>query len=230
MVKLEDAVVARLTVQGMNFEALVDPWLASEFKSGKEVDIRGLLATDKIFKDSRKGDTASTENLLKIFGTDDPIKIAREIIRKGEVQVTTEQRRRMREEKMKQIVSLISRRAINPQTRLPHPPARIEGALEKAKVHIDEFKSVEEQLSAIIKAIRPIIPLKLESRKISLRIPASHVGRCNRVVREYGKVEREEWMNDGSWSVVVEIPAGIQGEFFDKLNQLTKGEIDAKVI
>ncbi|MEM2908198.1 MAG: ribosome assembly factor SBDS [Candidatus Hadarchaeales archaeon] len=230
MVRLEDAVIARLSIHGTTFEVLVDPDLALALRSGQSVDVRSALAIDKIFKDARKGEKASDEMVQKLLGTTDPFKAAEEIIRRGEIQVTTEQRRRMREERVKQIVSLLSRRAINPQTGLPHPPARIEEALEKAGVHVDEFKGAEEQLPAIIKALQPILPLKFEVRKIAVKIPATYVGRAQRVVRSFGTVKQEQWLNDGSWAVVIEIPAGVQAEFFDKLNELTRGEVQTKVL
>jgi len=116
MVKLEDAVIARLSSRGSTFEVLVDPELALEIKAGGSANLRNAIAVDKVFKDSKKGDAASEELIRKTFGTLDVFKVAEEIIKWGEVQVTTEQRRKMREQKLRQIVSLISRRAV-----LPHP-------------------------------------------------------------------------------------------------------------
>lgn len=230
MVKLEDAVVARLSAVGTTFEVLVDPDLAMAIRTGESSDVRSALAADKVFKDSKKGDAASEEMTRKAFGTLDPVKVAEEIIKKGEVQITTEQKRKMRELRMRQIVALISKRAINPQTHMPHPPARIEAAIEEAKIQVEEFKSAEEQAPKIVKALLPILPLKFETRRIAIKIPATHVGRTQRMVREFGTVKQEEWKNDGSWMVLVEIPAGIQGEFFDKLNDLTRGEAETKVM
>lgn len=230
MVKLEDAVIARLSLHDTTFEVLVDPDLALAIKAGESVDMKNAIAVDKVFKDSKKGDTASEELIQKAFGTLDVFKIAEEIIRRGDVQVTTEQRRNMREQRLRQVVSLISKRAINPQTNLPHPPDRIEAAMKEAKIHLDEFKSAEEQFPKIVKALLPIIPLKTDNRRIAIKIPATHVGRTQRTVREFGAVKQEQWLSDGSWTVVVEIPAGVQGEFFDKLNSLTKGEAETKVL
>jgi len=230
MVKLEEAVIARLSSCGTTFEVLVDPELALAFKTGQSADVRSALASDKIFKDSKKGDKASEEMVQKAFGTSDVTKVAAEIIRKGEIQITTEQRRKMREQRLRQIVTLISKRAINPQTGAPHPPARVESAINEAKVHVDEFRGAEEQLTAIIKALRPIIPLKFEMRRIAVKIPTAYTGKASRVVKSMATVKQEQWLNDGSWAAVVEIPAGIQAEFFDKLNELTRGEAQTKVL
>lgn len=230
MVKLEDAVAARVSSHGTTFEILVDPEIATAMKSGQSVDVRGMLAIDKIFKDARKGDKASDEMVQKAFGTTDVLKVAEEIVRKGEIQVTTEQRRKMREQRLRQVVSLISKRAINPQMGVPHPPSRIESAIEEARVHVDEFKSAEEQLPGIIKALQPIIPLKFEVKRLAIKIPAAYTGKAHRVVKDFATVKQEQWLNDGSWAAVVEIPAGIQAEFFDKLNELTHGEAQTKVL
>jgi ribosome maturation protein SDO1 len=230
MVKLEDAVVARLSTHGTHFEVLVDSELAMDLRSGKPVDLREVLAAEEIFKDSAKGSKASKEMMQKVFGTTDKLKVAEQIIRKGEIQITTEQRRKMRESRLKQIVTLISRRAINPQTGLPHPPARIESAMEEAGIHVDIFKSAEEQLSAIVKALRPILPIKFETRKIAIKIPPAYTGKARGIVSGFAAIKQEQWLNDGSWVAVVEIPAGMQAEFFDKLNELTRGEVQTKVL
>lgn len=229
MVKLEDAVIARLFTHGMNFEVLVDSELAMALKSGNPVDIHEVLATEEVFKYSAKGSKASEEMMQKAFGTTDKLKIAEQIIRKGEIQITTQQRRKMREDRLKQIVVLISRRAVNPQTGLPHPPARIEKALEEAGIHIDVFKSAEEQLSSVSKALRPILPLKFEIRKIAVKIPPAYAGKAYRIVSRF-TIKKEKWLDDGSWAAIVEIPAGTQTEFFDKLNELTRGEVQTKVL
>jgi len=227
---LDDAVIARLSSLGTTFEVLVDPELALNLRTGENVEMRNLLATDKVFKDSKKGDEASEEMVRKAFGTSDILKVAEQIIKKGEVQVTTDQRRRMRDQRLKQVIAIIARRAVNPQTGLPHPPARIESVINEAKIHIDEYKSAEEQVPKVVKAMMPIIPLKFETKRIAIKIPASHVGRAQRTVREFGTLKQEQWLSDGSWSAVVEIPAGVQGEFFDKLNDLTRGEVETKVV
>jgi len=230
MVRLEDAVIARLSSRGMNFEVLVDPDLALGLREGGQVDVRAMLAIDKVFKDARKGESASEESMIKVFGTSDVFKVAEQIVRNGEIQLTTEQRRRMREERIRQIVSILSRRAINPQTGTPHPPARIEAALREAKVQIDEFKNAEEQLPRIVKALLPVLPLKFEVKKIAVKIPATYAGKSVHVVRKIGTVKHEEWLQDGSWSVLLEIPAAVEAEVYEKLNELTKGEVEVKVV
>ncbi len=230
MVSLEEAVIARLETHGEHYEVLVDPDLALEVKRGKSVPADKLLAIDTIFKDSKKGDRASEEHMRKIFGTDDVLEIAKQIITRGEIQLTTEQRRKMLEDRKKQIVTIIARNAINPQTGTPHPPQRIEKAMEEARVHIDLHKSAEEQVQAVLKELRPIIPIRFEERSVAAKIPAQYAGKAYSVVKSFGEVKKEEWQKDGSWIVLMNLPAGVVDDFFRALNALTKGEVETKIL
>ncbi|MGZ7069944.1 MAG: ribosome assembly factor SBDS [Methanobacterium sp.] len=230
MVTLEDSVIARLEYYGEHFEILVDPDLASDFKRGKEVDIEKVLAVEEIFKDAKKGDKASEEAMMKAFQSIDPIEAAAIIIRKGQVQLTAQQRKEMLEDKRKKIIAKITREAINPQTKLPHPARRIEKAMEESKIHIDPFKSVDEQVNEVLKAIRVKIPIRFEHVEVVIRIPGDYAGKVYPIISEFGKKKRDEWQKDGSWIAVVEVPGGLQESFDRKLNELTGGQVETKIL
>ena len=146
MVDLEEAIVARFESHGESFEILIDPAVVQKMKDGKEVDLLDNMVIDTIFKNAKKGTRAPDDKIKQVFGTMDPTEVAKVIILKGEVQLTTEQRKIMQENKRKRVVEYIARNAMNPQTGGPHPPARIETAMEEARCHIDPFKSVEAQV------------------------------------------------------------------------------------
>jgi len=230
MVRLEDAIIARYEHKGHRFEILVDPNVIDNVKSGKIKNVVDYLVIDQIFKDARKGDRASEEAIREIFGTEDINEIARMIILHGQVQLTTEQRRKMLEEKKRRIIMEIARNAINPQTKAPHPPKRIELAMEEAKVHVDPLKSVEEQIPIVLKALKPIIPIRFEKIKIAVKVSGEYYGKIYGEVTKMGTLLQEEWQKDGSWIGLVEIPAGIQGEFFDMLNKKTHGKVQTKIL
>ncbi|MDM7918980.1 MAG: ribosome assembly factor SBDS [Methanosarcina sp.] len=230
MITLEDAVIARLEYYGERFEILVDPDLASDFKRGEDIKIEEILAVEEVFKDAKKGDKASEEAMNKAFQTTDPLEAAAFIIRKGHVQLTAQQRRDMQEEKRRMIVDTIVREAINPQTKLPHPARRIEIAMEEAKVRADPFKSVDEQVNTTLKAIRRLIPIKIEKVQVAIHIPGDDTGRVYGIIPEFGKTLKEEWRQDGSWVAIVEIPGGMQDNFYQKLSELTHGEAETKLL
>ncbi|MBC7081797.1 MAG: ribosome assembly factor SBDS [Thermoplasmatales archaeon] len=230
MVSLDEAIIARYEKKGKHFEILVDPEMVEEILEDKKVNVLEALAIDIVFKDARKGDKASEEALKEVFGTLNIEEIALKIIKEGEIQLTVKQRREMIERKKKAIVDWIARCSMDPHTKLPHPRDRIERAIEEAKVNIDAFKPVEEQVKKIIAAIRPIIPISIENVKIEVVIPSTYSGRAYGEIMKISKILKEEWLSDGSLKCVVEIPAGMQGELYEKLNSITKGEIVSKLL
>jgi ribosome maturation protein SDO1 len=230
LVSLDDAVIARLKKGEEHFEVLVDPYAAADLIDGKEVNIIQSLAIDAVFKDSKKGTHASEESLQKNFGTGDIAEITKQIIMKGDIQLTTEQRHKMQKNKRNRIVETIIRNAMDPKTKAPHPRQRIELAMEQAGVHVDPFKPVSEQVKIIIELLRPIIPISMENIRISIKIPAEHIGKAYGTVRSYGVLEREDWQSDGSWIGIIKLPAGMQTDFYDKLNDVTKGNISTKIL
>ncbi len=230
MVKVEDAVVARLETHGSRFEVLVDPAAVQDVKDGKPVDLTDKLALDQVFKDAKKGDKISEEHLEKTFHTRNLSEIARQIILKGEVQVTTEQRHQLQAAKHRQIVAIIARNAMNPQTGAPHPPARIEAAMTEAKVHIDPFRPADVQVQEILAKLRPIIPIRFDTVRVKIRLPAQHYPRVIGELKGMGRLGDEQWLSDGSWSGVLEIPAGVQTELYEKLNARTKGAAETTLV
>ncbi|MCX6670949.1 MAG: ribosome assembly factor SBDS [Euryarchaeota archaeon] len=230
MVSLENAVIARLHKGADRFEVLVDPHEAEHIIEGKTENILSALAIDAVFSDSKKGTHAPIESLQKHFNTTDISTIAQEIIQKGEIQLTTEQRREMQDKKKKRIVDMIVKNAMDPTTKMPHPRIRIELAMEEAKVHIDPFKSVNQQMKTILETLRPLLPISMEQARISVKIPPEHVGKAYGAVRSFGTLEREEWQSDGTWIGIVKLPAGMQTDFYDRLNTLTKGNVETRIL
>ena len=98
MVSLDDAVIARMKTHGHTFEVYVDPDLALSFKEGEEADIKDVLAVEDVFKDASAGDRASEEVMKEVFESSDPLVVAAQILRKGELHLTTDQKRRSRNE------------------------------------------------------------------------------------------------------------------------------------
>jgi ribosome maturation protein SDO1 len=230
MIPLDRAVVAKLESHGERFEVLVDPDLAVKVRQGEKLEIEDVVAADNIFENSSHGTRASEESLQKVFHTTDFSTIARRIIEKGEIHLTAEQRRQMIAEKRKQVITFIARNAVNPQTGHPHPPQRIEMAMEEARVNIDPFKHLDELVKETVKALRPLIPIRFEELRIAVKIPADYATRAFGDISAGAVIEKEEWQKDGSWICVVRIPAGIQGEFYDLVNRISKGTGEVRIL
>ena len=224
----EKLTLARLKRFGQTFEISVDSDKALKYKRGELQDIHEVLKAEHIYSDAKKGLRVPVHELQKIFKTDDVIVIADTIIKHGEIQLTSEHRAEEREQKRKLLINIIHRQAVDPKTNLPLPPMRIELALEQGKIHLDDHKSVEEQFDEIVQKLRPILPIKIEQKKITLTIPAQFAGKSYAFVKNNSTILKDTWNNDGSWTATVEIPAGLYLEFLDKVNAVTHGQAMVK--
>ena len=122
MVSLDNAVLARMEYGGKRYEVLVDPELVESFKSDvTSVEIDDFLATDEVWHDAKAGDRPTEEAILATFGTQDIATIASVILTKGSIQLTTNQRKEMVEQKRQQIIQEIHSTAIDPKSKSPHP-------------------------------------------------------------------------------------------------------------
>jgi ribosome maturation protein SDO1 len=220
--------IVRLSVEGDKFELLVKPDPALEYKLGKRTDISSVLVSDEVYSDANKGSRASTEKLVKHFKTTDPVEVAKQIMTRGELNLTTDQRRKMVEEKRKQIVTYIHQTFVDPKTHVPHPILRIEAAMEQARVSIDLHKRAEEQAKDVVDALRAQLPLKSEVSKLIVRVPPQYAGQSYSVIKSTGELKGEEWLSDGSLRVVIEMNAGLRGAFIDRLGSVTKGTAEVK--
>lgn len=221
--------VVRYSFEGEKFEILVKPDPALEYKLGKRKDLASVLVSDEVYSDSSKGTRASTEKLLKAFKTQDTTAIMERILQKGELNLTTEQRRKMISEKRKQIVEFIAKTYVDPRSHLPHPPLRIEQALDDARVSIDPHKNTEEQTKDIVEKIRTIIPLKSENLTLEITVPAQYAAQSYSVLKSTGNLKKEEWQSNGSLKAILEIPAAARPNVIDRLGSITKGTASVEV-
>ena len=222
--------VVRYSFEGEKFEILVKPDPALDYKLGKKKDISSVLVSDDIYTDSSKGTKPSTEKLLKAFKTEDTNEIAEKILAKGDLNLTTEQRRKMVDEKKRQLVEFIAKTYVDPRTHLPHPPLRVEQAMKDARISVDPQKSVDEQVKDIVEKLRSIIPLKSENLSLEITIPAQFASQSYSVLKSVGSLKKEEWQNNGSLKAILEIPAAARPNVIDRLGSITKGSATVEVI
>lgn len=223
-------VTVKYDAKGEHFEILVDPDYALEFKLGKPVSLDKVLITDTVFRDSKRGLRASEIALKKVFGTVDHRKAAEIILRNAEIPLTSEQRKRLIEDKKKQIIEWISRNCIDARTKAPIPPQRVELALNSANVAIDPFKEVEEQINDVLKALQRIIPIKVAVATLEITVGPEHSQKVKSTLAKVGRIIKEHYDDSGNLILQLEIPAGLQDTVISKVNEITHGEGDVKLL
>jgi len=213
-------VEARLKVKGKEYQILVDADKALELKKGSDVSIDEVIAIDEIFYDYKKGLKASFSDLEDAFGTSDVKEVAKKIIVQGEIVLPSEYRKKDQENRVRQVIDFLVRNAVDSTTGKPIPETRIEEAIKQASVNI-ENKPVEVQINKILSKLKEIMPISIETKKLRVTVPSAHSGKVYGLLNEYK--EKEEWLGNGDLVCVINIPAGLEMEFYDKLNAVTHG-------
>jgi ribosome maturation protein SDO1 len=210
------------------FEILVDPEPAKEVKfEDKDHDIQRVLFVQEVFTDSDKGERASPDELEREFGTKQVMEAAEKVFEEGDMQLTTDQKAEIREEKRQQVISMIARRAQDPKTGNPHPPERVENALEEAGFDFDAMEDAESQFDDAIEAIRPIIPVSLDEKTVAVKVPSDSGGKAYNLIQQKAEVLEEEWGNEYFFAKI-KVPAGVLTELMDEIQEATSGESEVK--
>ncbi len=219
--------LARLKKGGKKFEIIIeDPDKALELREGKDVNIHDVLQSEEIFSDAKKSELAKEADIQQTFNTVDPLEVAKKIIRKGEVQLTAEYRKKLFDQKKRKIIEYIHQNAIDPKTRLPHPVKRIELAFEEAKIHIDASDTVSWQVDRIIPKLQPILPISFSKMRLKVVIPTKYAGHAYGSLKGKYNLIKEKWLNDGAVEFEATGSAGLKREFIDLVNKLTNGEAE----
>jgi ribosome maturation protein SDO1 len=190
--------------------------------------LSGVLVSDEIYSDANKGSRAAGEKLVKYFKTTDHVQIATQILSKGDLSLTTEQRRKMVEDKKKQIIQYISKNFVDPKTHIPHPVMRIESALGEVRLIIDPFKPAEDQAKNVVDALRKILPLKSEILLLTITIPSQFSTQSYNLLKTAGTFKGDQWLADGSLRVMLEINAGMKSSLLDRIGSISKGTAQVK--
>ncbi len=216
-------VLARIKIKGKNFEIEVNLDEALKVKAGKG-SINDAVEAPRIFTDLKKGNAVKSSDLTEAFGTTDVYEIARKIIISGEVQKTQEFRDSEREAKIKRVVDLLLKNAVDQNGR-PYTEDRIKRAIEEAHFNIDN-RPPEHKLPDFIAKLQEIIPIKVETKRIKLIIPAQYTGQTYNILKDYK--ESEEWLPNGNLQAILNIPSGMIIDFYDKLNSITHGAVQSQ--
>ena len=216
-------VVARIKVKSKHYEIQVDLDEALKVKAGSG-DLLAALDSTSVFYDLKKGTIASNADLKDAYGTTDFHDIAKTIISKGEVQKTQEFRDSEKENKIKQVMELLIRNAVDQHGR-PFTEDRLKTAIQQAHYSFDN-RTPEQQLTPLVHELKKIIPIKISTKKIKLTIPARFTGQAYGILKDYK--ESEDWLANGDLQVIMNIPPGILIDFYDRLNSVTHGAAHAE--
>jgi ribosome maturation protein SDO1 len=212
--------VAKLRSGKLFFETMVDLDNAMKLRKGDDVSISEIVRDSAIYTNLGKGMKAGSAELEQAFGTSNFEEVVEKIVKKGIIEVSQEFRDEALENRRKQVIDFLVRNAVDAQSGRPFTPETIENALKEAGAKI-ENKNVDQQINGIVDSLKSVLALKIETKKLKVTVPAAHTGKAYGILNEYK--EKEDWLPNGDLQITLNIPVGIQMEFYDKLNGVTHG-------
>jgi ribosome maturation protein SDO1 len=217
-------VTARTKIKGKQYEIHVDLDEALKVKEGSG-DITAALDSPNIYYDIHKGTIASQSDLKDAFGSIDTYEIAKKIISTGEIQKTQEFRDQEREQRIKQVLTLLLKNAVDQHGR-PFTEERLRSAVQEVHFNFDANKQPEQQMRELLHKLKEIIPIKIETKKVKLIIPARFTGQVYGILKGYK--ESEEWLSNGDLQTILNIPSGMLIDFYEKVNDATHGAVQSE--
>lgn len=217
-------VTARLRVKNKQYEIRVDLDEALKVKAKKPANLLGALETPHVWTNVKEGNKASESDLKAAFGTSDLSEVAAKIITSGEIEKPQEFRDAEREMKIKRVLDIILKNAVDQHGR-PYTADRIKRAIDEVHFSFDN-RAPEQQVPELLEKLKTVIPIKIETKRVKLIIPAQYTGQVYGILKDYK--ESEEWLSNGNLQVILNIPAGMQLDFYDKLNNITHGSVQSE--
>ncbi|PVD33078.1 hypothetical protein C0Q70_08527 [Pomacea canaliculata] len=199
--------------------------------SPRETDIDEVLQTKSVFMNVSKGEFAKTEELKKIFGTDNQEEICLEILAKGELQVTEKERHVQLESMFRDIATIVADKCVNPDTNRPYPVTMIEKAMRDLHFSVKPHKNSKQQALEVIRQLTEKEALKIQRAYMRLRlvIPAKEGHKVREKVKKLStKVEEDEFEDD--LEMVVLVDPGCYRELDELVREDTRGKGKIEVL
>ncbi|MCG3216458.1 MAG: ribosome assembly factor SBDS [Candidatus Heimdallarchaeota archaeon] len=229
-IDLKGKSIVRYEKHGRRYEMLVNPQPAWMFIQGEEVEIDDIFEVYDIYENISRGVKATQDDVDVAFENMTDREMAIKILRDGKLQLTADQRNEILKEKRAEIVDFIHIHCINPRENTPIPKDRIDKAIIDLGVNISYKEEAKNQALEIIDLLKPVMPIRLESIKLAIKIPPTYTGSLYGYVISAGNLIQEEWLTDGSLAVLIQIPSGTQADFLEQITSRTKGKAQVKVL
>jgi len=220
--------IVRLKKGKGHFEVMVKPGTVMQYRKG-ELGYDNVVVLEEIFKNQTKAEKASASDLVAGFETDNLRQCIEIVLQKGDVQLTAAERKAKVDNKRRKIVHYIHKYYVNPQSKLPHPVARIENALEEMRYRVDGDTPTERQIQDVLKRLSEFIPITKMEIIGRLSVPHKHMGQVPSVLRKYNiNASSERWGDEGCVMEISLVP-GDYDAFLGDMNNTFSGEYQFEV-
>lgn len=201
------------------------------FLFSREKDIDEVLQTHTVFTNVSKGQVAKKEDLIKAFGKEDQTEICKDILAKGELQVSDKERQSHLDALFKDIATTVADKCVNPEMKRPYPVTTIEKAMRDIHYSVKPNQNAKQQALQVIKSLKEIIPLERAQMRMQVVFKGKETKKWKEklVKIQTVEVEKEDRMDDRLLMVFL-IDPGHYKDVEDMIRSETKGAAQLEVL
>uniref|UniRef100_A0A3P9LC93 Ribosome maturation protein SBDS n=2 Tax=Oryzias TaxID=8089 RepID=A0A3P9LC93_ORYLA len=228
-IRLTNVAVVRMKKGGKRFEIACYKNKVMSWRTGAEKDLDEVLQTPSVFMNVSKGQTAKKDDLLKAFGTEDQTEICKQILAKGELQVSDKERQTQLETMFRDIATTVADKCVNPETKRPYPVSMIERAMKDIHYSVKPNKSAKQQALEVIRQLKETMEIQRAHMRLRLQLPAKEAKRLKEKLKPLLQVvESEEF--DEELEMICLVDPGCFREIDELIRCETKGRGSLEVL
>uniref|UniRef100_A0A8C1U1F7 Ribosome maturation protein SBDS n=1 Tax=Cyprinus carpio TaxID=7962 RepID=A0A8C1U1F7_CYPCA len=228
-IRLTNVAVVRMKKGGKRFEIACYKNKVMSWRSGAEKDLDEVLQTNTVFVNVSKGQVAKKDDLSSAFGTEDLTEICKQILAKGELQVSDRERQSQLEQMFRDIATIVAEKCVNPETKRPYTVSLIERAMKDIHFSVKANKSTKQQALEVIKQLQQSIQIQRAHMRLRFVLPARDGKRLKEKLRPLIKtVENEDF--DEQLEMVCLIDPGCFRDIDELIRCETKGKGTLEVL
>ncbi|KOC64528.1 Ribosome maturation protein SBDS [Habropoda laboriosa] len=207
-IRLTNVAVVRMKKAGKRFEIACYKNKVISWRNKLEKDIDEVLQTHTVFINVSKGQVAKKEDLIKAFGTENQTEICKEILTKGELQVSDKERHSALDSMFKDIATTVADKCINPETKRPYPVTMIEKAMKDIHFSVKPNRNAKQQALDVIPQLKTVMPLDRAQMRVRILVSGKEARKLrDKIIKLVTKLEAEEWDN-GTLNLICLIDPG----------------------
>ncbi|CAH1119138.1 unnamed protein product [Phaedon cochleariae] len=220
-IRLTNVAVVRIKKAGKRFEIACYRNKVVSWRNQVEKDIDEVLQTHSVFTNVSKGQVAKKEDLIKAFGKDDHTEICKEILAKGELQVSDKERHSQTEQLFKDIATTVADKCLNPEIKRPYPVTIIEKAMKDVHYSVKPNQSAKQQALQVIKLLKESIPIE----RAKMRLKVNFKGKASKKIKEkLTKIESVEIEKEDREDDEITLVFLVDPGYFKEIDSMVQSE------
>jgi len=223
---LTNVAIVRIKKAGKRFEIACYKNKVLSWRQGIEKDIDEVLQSHTVFLNVSKGQVAKKDDLIKAFESSDQTEICKQILSKGDLQVSDKERQAQQEATFKDIATIVAEKCVNPETKRPYPVSMIEKAMKECHIAVKPNRSSKQQALETVGKLKVQIPIERSQMRIRIVLPVSESKKFLAALKKLttAVTTESEEKSDSDLSLVLLIDPGQYRPLDEMVRDQTQGK------